>query len=187
MTNTPSHDYAPNPSPAPAPLLSPASPRDFANIAEFINRDVNPQFAAVLTSEEAREIAETESEESIRRGAENGYAYWVSRDEGGRIAALANWRRKNETAAYLGGLYVRKGRQGGGIGTRLLREIEGAVKAQGYRYLLLETQKKFTWAVAFYRNNKYAELTNENLAASPFAQAYPRGLVESSVMFYKSV
>ena len=47
--------------------------------------------------------------------------------------------------------YVRRGRQHGGIGTRLLKHLESATE----KPILIGTWAAATWAVAFYQRNGY--------------------------------
>lgn len=167
-------------------IMRKATEHDYQKIADFINADVNPQFLAVLDSEEAKFLVLEETEASIRDAVNHGNTFYLVFDEKSEIKALASGREKDLKTVYLGRFYVRTDCQRSGFGSKFLAEIERKLKGHGYEYLILETQKKFYWAVKFYLKNGYSVLTNEDLPSSYFSKFYKR-LVDPSTMFYKKL
>lgn len=130
-----------------------ATEQDYQKIADFINTDVNPQFLAVLNEEEAKILVSEETELSVRESVSHGNTFYLVFDEKSEIKALASGREKDQKTIYIGRFYVRTDSQRNGFGSKFLAKIERKLKEHGYEYVILETQKKFYWAVKFYLKN----------------------------------
>lgn len=90
-----------------------------------------------MTAEElAREIAE-------------GVVFWVAEQEG-RLAGVIGLQDKGDVA-LVRHAYVASTTQRAGVGTRLLRHVEGLVD----KPILIGTWAAASWAIEFYRRNGF--------------------------------
>ena len=165
-------------------MFTKATKIDYQNIADFINTYINPQFSAVLDEEEKEYLVSCENESTMIESVESWYVWYVCYDNDWILQATASVRKKDQKVIYLWHFYVRTDNQRIWLWSLLLEEIESMVKNDWYDYILLETQKKFFWAVNFYFKRWYKELNNENISQTYFKKFYNR-LVDPSIMFYK--
>ena len=80
----------------------------------------------------------------------NGVVMWVA-EEDGRILGVMGIQDKGEVA-LVRHAYVASGTQRGGVGTRLLRHVQGLTD----KPILIGTWAAATWAIEFYRRNGFA-------------------------------
>jgi len=85
----------------------------------------------------------------MEREIASGVAFWVA-EEGGRLLGIMGIQDKGEVA-LVRHAYVSPEAQRGGVGTRLLRHVQGLTK----KPVLIGTWAAATWAVDFYRRNGF--------------------------------
>nr|WP_255726694.1 GNAT family N-acetyltransferase [Microvirga sp. ACRRW] len=76
---------------------------------------------------------------------------WVSEDENGRIRACASVDFPETGTAEIHRLYVRPDQQGKGLGSSLVRAVEGHAREKGATRLTLWSDTRFTDAHRLYR------------------------------------
>jgi N-acetylglutamate synthase-like GNAT family acetyltransferase len=85
----------------------------------------------------------------MEREIADGVAFWVA-EEGGRLLGIMGIQDKGEVA-LVRHAYVSPQAQRGGVGTRLLRHVQGLTK----KPVLIGTWAAATWAIDFYRRNGF--------------------------------
>ena len=84
-----------------------------------------------------------------KREIADGVEFWGC-EEQGELVGVMGIQDKGDVC-LIRHAYVRRGRQQGGIGTRLLKHLESATE----KPILIGTWAAATWAVAFYQRNGY--------------------------------
>jgi GNAT superfamily N-acetyltransferase len=83
-----------------------------------------------------------------------GVVFWVA-EEGGQMLGVMGIQDKGEVA-LVRHAYVTTKLQGKGVGTKLLRHVEGLTG----KPVLIGTWAAATWAIEFYRRNGYTVVSN---------------------------
>jgi N-acetylglutamate synthase-like GNAT family acetyltransferase len=86
----------------------------------------------------------------LEREIAAGVAFWVAEEEG-RVSGLMGIQDKGDVA-LVRHAYVAPTTQRSGVGTSLLRHVEGLVD----KPILIGTWATATWAIDFYRRNGYS-------------------------------
>jgi N-acetylglutamate synthase-like GNAT family acetyltransferase len=94
-------------------------------------------------------------EEELASEIAQGVEFWVV-EEDGRLAGVMGVQDKAEVA-LVRHAYVSPGIQRTGVGTRLLRHLEGLVD----KPILIGTWAAATWAIDFYRRNGFVLVSHE--------------------------
>ncbi len=125
---------------------------DFESIHEIIN-DAAQAYRGVIPPDRWHEpyMSTGELSNEIRDGV-----IFRGVERGGTLAAVMGIQDKGEVT-LIRHAYVRTQDQGKGIGTALLRHLEGMTDQP----LLIGTWADATWAVSFYRKNGYALVTKQ--------------------------
>jgi GNAT superfamily N-acetyltransferase len=97
------------------------------------------------------------SREELERQVAAGVAFW-GWDESGVLAGVMGIQRSGD-ATLIRHAYVRKGAQGRGVGTALLRAL--CARAEGR--LLVGTWAAATWAIAFYERNGFVRVPRDQV------------------------
>ena len=92
--------------------------------------------------------------EDLSREIAQGVEFWVA-EEDDRIAGVMGIQDKGDVA-LVRHAYVVSTTQRSGIGTRLLRHVEGLV----HKPILIGTWASASWAIAFYRRNGFAVVSD---------------------------
>jgi len=87
--------------------------------------------------------------EELTAEIDDGVEFWVAEDEG-RVVGVMGVQDKGDVA-LVRHAYVVPGTQRSGIGTTLLRHIEGLVE----KPILIGTWATASWAIEFYRRNGF--------------------------------
>ena len=95
------------------------------------------------------------SREELRHEIEDRVCFWGFEDEGVLIGVMGIQDKGDVT--LIRHSYVRPNRRNQGIGTRLLRFLESKTE----KSILIGTWAEATWAIAFYKNNGYDLLCEE--------------------------
>jgi len=95
------------------------------------------------------------SREELKHEIEDQICFWGFEDEGALIGVMGIQDKGDVT--LIRHSYVRSNRRNQGIGTRLLRFLESKTE----RPILIGTWAEATWAMAFYKNNVYELLPEE--------------------------
>jgi GNAT superfamily N-acetyltransferase len=106
-----------------------------------------------------------------------GVQFWIAEEEG-RILGVMGIQDRGEVA-LVRHAYTATAAQRQGIGTRLLRHVEGLVE----KPVLIGTWADATWAIDFYRRNGYTLLSSaEKNRVLPIYWSIPARQVETSVV-----
>ena len=95
------------------------------------------------------------SREELKREIEDRVCFWGVEDEDALIGVMGIQDKGDVT--LIRHSYVRSSRRNQGIGTRLLRFLESKTE----KTILIGTWAEATWAIAFYKNNGYDLLPEE--------------------------
>ena len=95
------------------------------------------------------------SREELRHEIEDRVCFWGFEDEEALIGVMGIQDKGDVT--LIRHSYVRSNRRNRGIGTRLLRFLESKTE----KSILIGTWAEATWAIAFYKNNGYDLLPEE--------------------------
>lgn len=95
------------------------------------------------------------SAEELKKEISDGVEFWVA-EEDGLIEGVMGMQDKGDVT-LVRHAYVIPGTQRSGLGTRLLRHIEGVVE----KPILIGTWAAATWAIGFYERNGYANLPGD--------------------------
>jgi GNAT superfamily N-acetyltransferase len=85
----------------------------------------------------------------------------LARDEG-EAAGLGGVRHLDTEIAEVKSMYVAPGHRKGGLGLRILAELESIARERGCRATRLDTSRYLTPAVALYRSAGYREVSDYN-------------------------
>ena len=121
------------------------------------------------------------SREHLETEIGDGVAFWIAEDQG-RLTGVMGIQDKGDVA-LVRHAYVAKTAQRSGIGTKLLRHVEGLVD----KPILIGTWAAATWAIDFYRRNGFAVVSSEE--KDQLLRAYwsiPARQVETSVVLRKT-
>jgi putative acetyltransferase len=84
-------------------------------------------------------------------------AFWVVKDERGRVCACVAVDFPESGTAELHRLYVRPDQRGQGLGSRLVRQAESRARGQGASRMVLWSDTRFTTAHRLYRRLGYLQ------------------------------
>src|SRR6266480_990192 len=125
---------------------------DFSAILAIIN-DAASAYRGVIPDDRWREPYMSADE--LRRELAEGVVFWVT-DENGKLSGVMGIQDKRDVA-LVRHAYVAPGTQRRGVGTRLLRYVEGLVD----KPILIGTWAAASWAIEFYRRNGFSIVTND--------------------------
>jgi len=94
------------------------------------------------------------STDELEREIAEGVRFWVAEQEG-RVLGVMGIQDKGEVA-LVRHAYVAPNKQRTGVGTRLLRHVEGLVD----KPILIGTWAAASWAIEFYRRNGFTVVTS---------------------------
>jgi N-acetylglutamate synthase-like GNAT family acetyltransferase len=122
---------------------------DFAAMLEIIN-DAAVAYRGVIPADRWHEpyMSATDLEKEIA----DGVVFWVAENESG-LAAVMGIQDKGDVA-LVRHAYVAPTTQRSGVGTKLLRHVEGLVD----KPILIGTWATASWAIDFYRRNGFTLL-----------------------------
>src|SRR4026207_1102111 len=123
---------------------------DFAAMLEIIN-DAAVAYRGVIPADRWHEpyMSATDLEKEIA----DGVVFWVAENESGLAAGLGIQDKGD--VALVRHAYVAPTTQRSGVGTKLLRHVEGLVD----KPILIGTWATASWAIEFYRTNGFTLLT----------------------------
>jgi len=85
----------------------------------------------------------------LKQEIEDGVVFWGIEEEGNLVGVMGIQDRGN--VVLIRHAYVRTNRRNNGIGTQLLKHLEGMIKEP----ILIGTWADATWAIRFYERNGY--------------------------------
>jgi len=134
--------------------IRPADKQDLEAVLETLNITNKAFFEAIVTADVFRDpyLAVDELEREFERKAFTVY------EVQGRIVGVAAFEARRLGVGVVDRVYVLPGFQRKGIGAALLAHIEGCAKAQGIREIVLWTDPKAVWAIAFYKRLDYSDI-----------------------------
>jgi len=133
-------------------MIRQCHPSDVEAICEVIN-DAAQAYRGIIPSDRWREPYMS-LEELIREIAD-GIEFWVWEQEG-RVIGVMGIQDKGDLV-LIRHAYVRSQARQRGVGTALLRHLEGLAA----KPILVGTWTDATWAVSFYEKNGYHQVTRE--------------------------
>jgi len=155
-------------------MIRPCTDTDIPAIFEIVN-DAAQAYKGVIPEDRWHDpyMPLEELQHEIAAGVE----FWGCEDNGALLGVMGI-QDKGELC-LIRHAYVRRGRQQGGIGTRLLKHLESATD----KPILIGTWAAATWAVAFYQRNGYRLLpeVEKNRLLRTYWRIPPRQ-VETSVV-----
>ena len=119
---------------------------DFGVILSIIN-DAARAYRGIIPADRWHEPYMPKEE--LTAEIDDGVEFWVAEDEG-RVVGVMGVQDKGDVA-LVRHAYVVPGTQRSGIGTTLLRHIEGLVE----KPILIGTWATASWAIEFYRRNGF--------------------------------
>lgn len=161
----------------PTPSIRNSSPDDFAAMLAIIN-DAARAYRGVIPADRWHEPYM--SDEELAREIRDGIEFWVA-EQDGHIAGVMGIQDKGD-ACLVRHAYVASTTQRSGIGTALLRHVEGLVD----KPVLIGTWAAASWAIAFYGRNGYIVLAPDEMTR--LLRKYwsiPERQVETSVVLAK--
>lgn len=169
-------------------MLKFAKPKksEYPQIADMVNAADQIYHKIYTPKEFADQGCATETVENLMEGEKNR-TYLCAYDESGAVVGYASYRLKNPQTVWLSMLHVDPKHQKKNIGGALLKELEITAKKLGALVLVLETDKKASWAVRFYEKNNYQILSDENLKEYPFDKVLDKKQVAGRYIFGKKL
>ena len=119
---------------------------DFAAILAIVN-DAAQAYRGVIPKDRWREPYMPPHE--LEKEIADGVVFWVA-EQDGRLAGVMGIQDKGDVA-LVRHAYVAPGTQRSGVGTQLLRHVEGLVD----KPILIGTWAAATWAIQFYERNGF--------------------------------
>jgi len=120
---------------------------DFAAMLAIVN-DAAQAYRGVIPVDRWHEPYMPKDE--LRKEIAGGVVFWVA-EEDGRLLGVMGIQDKGDVA-LVRHAYVARTTQRRGVGTRLLRHVEGLVD----KAILIGTWADASWAIEFYRRNGFA-------------------------------
>jgi len=127
-------------------ILRRSAAGDFGVILSIIN-DAARAYRGIIPADRWHEPYMPKEE--LTAEIDDGVEFWVAEDEG-RVVGVMGVQDKGDVA-LVRHAYVVPGTQRSGIGTTLLRHIEGLVE----KPILIGTWATASWAIEFYRRNGF--------------------------------
>jgi N-acetylglutamate synthase-like GNAT family acetyltransferase len=125
---------------------------DLAAMAAIVN-DGAQKYRGIIPADRWHDPYMPEAELASEIAA--GVAFWVAEEEG-RLMGVMGIQDKGDVT-LVRHAYVSTKLQGKGVGTELLRHLEGLVR----KPILIGTWAAATWAIDFYKRNGYSLVTDE--------------------------
>ena len=124
---------------------------DFAAMLAIVN-DGAQKYKGVIPTDRWHEPYMPAAE--LTKEIAAGIVFWVA-EEGGRIQGVMGMQDKGEVA-LVRHAYVATATQRSGVGTRLLRHVQGLTD----KPILIGTWAAASWAIDFYRRNGFTVVSN---------------------------
>ena len=134
-------------------VIRKGEPADFAAMLGVIN-DAAEAYRGVIPADRWHEPYMPADE--LASEMAGGVVFWVAEQEG-RLTAVMGIQDKGDVA-LVRHAYVAPTTQRTGVGTRLLRHVEGLVD----KPILIGTWAAASWAIEFYRRNGFSVVPNEH-------------------------
>jgi N-acetylglutamate synthase-like GNAT family acetyltransferase len=133
-------------------LIRESAESDFPAMTAIIN-DAARAYRGVIPADRWHEPYMPADE--LAREIASGVEFWVA-EQDGRVAGVMGIQDKGDVA-LVRHAYVASNTQRSGVGTRLLRHVEGLVE----KPILIGTWAAASWAIDFYRRNGFSVVSNE--------------------------
>jgi len=156
--------------------------KDYPRIVEVVNSQVEQEKPLYDQREYEENFPLITIDDLLRWENKNGFL--IAKD-GESIIAFAAFYLKGNNVLWLSEIVVDSNMQKKGVGSTLLSAVENEAIKFGASAIALETQKRFSWAIEFYKKNNYILLTDEDLQKPPFKNLLPGVPVESTYIFGK--
>jgi GNAT superfamily N-acetyltransferase len=155
-------------------LIRPSGAADLEQILAVVN-EAAQAYRGVIPPDRWHEPYMPRDE--LEREIAQGVVFWVA-DEGGRLVGVMGIQDKG-AVALVRHAYVAPTTQRKGVGTRLLRHVEGLT----HKPMLIGTWAEASWAIEFYRRNGFTVVPHGHTAR--LLRAYwsiPERQIETSVV-----
>ena len=155
-------------------LIRLSTDEDFAAILAIINDAANA-YRGVIPADRWHEPYMPADE--LANEIADGVVFWVA-EQAGRVSAVMGMQDKGDVA-LVRHAYVASGTQRTGVGTTLLRHVEGLTD----KPILIGTWASASWALDFYRRNGFTLLpTSEGASLLQTYWSIPPRQLETSVV-----
>ena len=145
---------------------------DFDAVLAIVN-EAAQAYRGVIPADRWREPYMSPGE--LKQEIADGVVFWVV-EENGRLVGVMGIQDKGEVA-LVRHAYVTPTMQRKGVGTRLLRHIEGLTE----KPILIGTWADVSWAIEFYRRNGFKVVPNKDALLRKY-WSIPTRQVETSVV-----
>ena len=145
---------------------------DFDAVLAIVN-EAAQAYRGVIPADRWREPYMSPGE--LKQEIADGVVFWVV-EENGRLVGVMGIQDKGEVA-LVRHAYVTPKMQRKGVGTRLLRHIEGLTE----KPILIGTWADVSWAIEFYRRNGFKVVPNKDALLRKY-WSIPTRQVETSVV-----
>lgn len=155
-------------------IIRKSEPADFAGVLAIIN-DAAEAYRGVIPADRWHEPYMPADE--LASEMAGGVVFWVA-EQDGRLTAVMGIQDKGDVA-LVRHAYVAPTTQRTGVGTRLLRHVEGLVD----KPILIGTWAAASWAIEFYRRNGFSVVPSDQ--KDRLLQTYwsiPARQIETSVV-----
>jgi GNAT superfamily N-acetyltransferase len=159
---------------------------EYQKISDLVNL-ADEQYRTICTPEEFSIMQYGCSSPSELIKGENQRIFLCAYDENDNLIGYSSFRLKNPQTVWLSMIYIHPDFQHKGNGALLLKEIERQAEILGALVIVLETEKKATWAVEFYKKNGYQILSDADLLKFPFDQVLDHKQVDRRYIFGKKI
>ena len=153
-----------------------ADERDAEEVLRVINESNREVYRAIIPAEHFREPVLTGEEFETLAGR---MTFFVHEREG-RVVGVAALEDRGDQTGQVHWVYVLPGWQRRGVGTALVRHIEGEAATMGMRRLLVVTAMGAHWARVFYQKLGYRPVEEEDTpegGVARFEKALGKGTV----------
>lgn len=152
--------------------LSTPTRKDYKEIVVLVNK-ADLVYLDIYAQKEAKEVGVGYLTKEDLISGEKTKKYFILKDKN-KVLAFASFRLKNNQTVWISSLYVKVSQQRKGCGAALLSAIEDFAVKNKAKVVVLETEKKATWAVNFYLKNGYKKLSVRSFAKFPFDKVIDR-------------
>ena len=132
--------------------IRPSEASDLPRILAIVNSAAEA-YRGVIPRDRWREPYMPQDE--LEREIAHGVTFWIA-EENGRVTGVIGVQDKGPVA-LVRHAYVAPNTQRAGVGTRLLRHVEGLVD----KPILIGTWADASWAIAFYRRNGFTVVDDQ--------------------------
>jgi len=158
---------------------------EYPKIVDLVN-EADSVYLGIYSKEMAEEMyISSEMVDNLIDGEDRREYVCIYKNED--LVGFASFYLKNSQTVWLSMFHIDPEYQKQGLGSIFLKKIEEQAKKLKALVIVLETDKKATWAVNFYKKNNYQILSDEDLTKYHFDKALEKKQVEGRYIFGKKL